>query len=94
MIVQTLADMNNVMTNAWPYLAGPVGAVAALVMAFVFYKSVMKHSEGDESMVKIAIAVRDGAMAYLTRQYKVVLLVFVVLVTILAYAVVLPMFVR
>ncbi|MCH7604205.1 MAG: sodium/proton-translocating pyrophosphatase, partial [Planctomycetes bacterium] len=53
-------------------------------MAFVFYKAVMAKSEGDEDMIAIAEAVRDGAMAYLTRQYKVVFLVFVLLVAILA----------
>ena len=64
------------------YLA-PVGAVVALLMAIVFYKSVMSNSEGDDNMIRIAQAVRDGAYAYLRRQYKVVAIVFVVLVVIL-----------
>ena len=58
----------------------PLGGIAALIMAFVFSKSVMAKSEGDEEMVRIAQAVREGAMAYLTRQYKVVAGVFVILV--------------
>ena len=66
------------------FWCAPVGGVLALVMAFVFYKAVMAKSEGDEDMIAIAEAVRDGAMAYLTRQYKVVFLVFVLLVAILA----------
>ena len=66
------------------FWCAPVGGVLALVMAFVFYKAVMAKSEGDEDMIAIAEAVRSGAMAYLTRQYKVVFLVFVLLVAILA----------
>lgn len=48
----------------------------------------MKNSEGTDEMKRIAQYVREGAMAYLTRQYKVVSIVFVVLVvllTLLAY---------
>ena len=66
------------------YYLAPVGGVAALFMAMTFSKSVMKRSEGDDEMVTIAQAVRDGAMAYLTRQYKVVAGVFVLLVAFLA----------
>jgi K(+)-stimulated pyrophosphate-energized sodium pump len=67
-----------------PYLLGPIGAIAALVMAFVFSRSVMSKSEGDAEMIRIAQAVREGAMAYLKRQYKVVAGVFVVLIVLLA----------
>ena len=56
-----------------------IGSIVALVFAFVFYKSVMKQSEGTDVMREIAQAVRDGAMAYLRQQYKVVTIVFIVL---------------
>jgi len=79
----TLSDMSQVFDHAWPYVFGPIGAVLALVSAFVFSRGVMAKSEGDETMVEIAQAVRDGAMAYLTRQYKVVAGVFVILFVIL-----------
>ncbi|MAE64750.1 MAG: sodium-translocating pyrophosphatase, partial [Phycisphaeraceae bacterium] len=62
----------------------PIGAIAALIMAFMFYKNVMSHSEGDENMIRIAQAVRDGAYAYLSSQRKVVAIVFVILMVILA----------
>ncbi len=73
----TLASMADV-TPAY-YLA-PVGGILALVMAKTFQSSVMKRSEGSQDMIEIAQAVRDGAMAYLTRQYKVVAGVFVFLI--------------
>ncbi|MFG0329260.1 MAG: sodium-translocating pyrophosphatase [Phycisphaerales bacterium] len=66
------------------WFIAPVGAVAALVMAFVFFGWMKKQSEGDEGMIEIAEAVRQGAMAYLTRQYKVVGIVFVILIAVLA----------
>ena len=53
-------------------------------MALVFYKSIMKASEGDESMVRIAQAVREGAYAYLSAQRKKVTIVFIVLLIVLA----------
>ncbi|HIB50898.1 MAG TPA: sodium-translocating pyrophosphatase, partial [Phycisphaerales bacterium] len=65
------------------YLA-PVGAIVALIMAFVFSRNVMAHSEGEPEMIEIAGHVRAGAMAYLKRQYKVVFVVFIVLVAVLA----------
>ncbi|MEM7227605.1 MAG: sodium-translocating pyrophosphatase [Planctomycetota bacterium] len=77
-----LANLNT-LTDNWVYFIGPIGAVTALVMAFIFYKGVVSHSEGDDSMIDIAQAVRDGAMAYLARQYKVVFVVFIILFAIL-----------
>ena len=76
-LMPTLASMADI-TPAY-YLA-PIGGVLALIMAKLFHGSVMKRSEGDENMIEIAQAVRDGAMAYLTRQYKVVAGVFVLLI--------------
>ena len=57
----------------------PIGSLIALGFAFVFYKSVMRQNEGTDVMREIAQAVREGAMAYLRQQYKVVGIVFAVL---------------
>ncbi|MCA9921271.1 MAG: sodium/proton-translocating pyrophosphatase, partial [Anaerolineales bacterium] len=58
---------------------GPISAILALGFAYYFYQQVTKENEGTDRMIEIAQAVRDGAMAYLTRQYRVVGIVFVVL---------------
>ncbi len=79
----TLADFSLITEYAPVWFVAPIGAVLALVMAFIFSRGVMSHSEGDANMVEIAEAVRQGAMAYLTRQYKVVAGVFVLLVLVL-----------
>jgi len=73
------------------YALAPIGGIVALIMAKVFSGQVMKASEGDDEMIRIAEAVREGAMAYLTRQYKVVAGVFVLLVAFLAGMVVLDL---
>ena len=61
----------------------PLAALVALVFAWLFFKNMMKNSEGTDRMKEIAQYVREGAMAYLMRQYKVVIIVFVVLLIIL-----------
>ncbi len=76
-LMPTLASMSDV---PLAYFLAPIGGVLALVMAKAFHSSVMSKSEGDENMIEIAQAVRDGAMAYLARQYKVVAGVFVLLI--------------
>ena len=58
----------------------PVSAVIALLLAWYFYRQMMKQSEGTETMQRIASHVRKGAMSYLKQQYKVVGIVFLCLV--------------
>ena len=54
-------------------------SILALAFAFIFYKQMMKQDEGTDLMKKIAAHVRKGAMAYLKQQYKVVIIVFIIL---------------
>ena len=61
----------------------PIGALLALAFAWYFYRKVMAEPEGTEKMITIARYVREGAYAYLFRQYSVVSLVFLILVIIL-----------
>ena len=57
-------------------------SILALAFAFIFYKQMMKQDEGTDLMKKIAAHVRKGAMAYLKQQYKVVIIVFIILAAI------------
>ncbi len=59
-----------------------VCSVIALVFAIYFYKKVMGAPEGNENMIRIAKHVKDGAYAYLYRQYGVVSIVFLILLAI------------
>jgi len=74
------------MTNI--FILVPFASILSLVFAWFFFKSMMKNPEGTPRMIEIAQYVREGAMAYLRRQYKVVAIVFVILfilLTIMAY---------
>ncbi len=57
----------------------PVAALIALLFAWLFFRQMFKESEGTPTMKEIAQYVREGAMAYLKQQYKVVTVVFIVL---------------
>ena len=68
------------------FWVGFVGAACALLFAWYQKKKVMTFSEGSDTMKKIAASIREGANAYLRRQYstvaKVFLVVFVILLVI------------
>jgi len=57
----------------------PIASLLALGFAYYFFRQMMKESEGTDTMAKIALYVRQGAMSYLKQQYKVVTIVFIVL---------------
>jgi K(+)-stimulated pyrophosphate-energized sodium pump len=57
----------------------PIASIAALLCAFYFFRSLMKKDEGTPKMKTIAGFIREGAMSYLKQQYKVVIIVFIIL---------------
>jgi K(+)-stimulated pyrophosphate-energized sodium pump len=79
---QAAAPAVNVIPAIW-WIA-PIASILALIFAAFFYKAVIRANPGTARMQEIAGYVREGAMAYLFRQYKVVGLVFLVLLAILA----------
>lgn len=61
------------------FFAVPAASLLALVFAFIFYRQMKREDEGTPTMRQIARYVREGAMAYLKQQYKVVVIVFIIL---------------
>jgi K(+)-stimulated pyrophosphate-energized sodium pump len=61
----------------------PVGSIISLLFAFYLSRTTKKFDEGTDVMKQIAQAVREGARAYLKRQYKVVAFIFAVIFVIL-----------
>jgi K(+)-stimulated pyrophosphate-energized sodium pump len=50
-------------------ILAPIGAVISLLFAGILIKRVLKESEGTSLMAEIAGSIREGANAYLKRQY-------------------------
>jgi len=64
----------------------PVAAVVALAFALYFYRDIFSKDTGTPEMQKISNAIREGAMAYLARQYKTIGIISVVVAAILGIA--------
>lgn len=71
-------------TDAILFYLTPAASLTALLFAYIFFRQMMKEDEGTPTMRRIAQFVREGAMAYLKQQYKVVIIVFLVLAAIFA----------
>lgn len=63
----------------------PIASITALLLAWIFFKQMMTNDEGTPRMREIAGHIRKGAMAYLKQQYRVVLIVFIVLALLFAF---------
>ncbi|MFO8077901.1 MAG: sodium/proton-translocating pyrophosphatase, partial [Thermoplasmatota archaeon] len=62
----------------------PIGGLIALLFATLLYIKVKNQETGNEKMRELTKAIRDGAMAFLNSEYKV-LMVFVAIVAILLF---------
>lgn len=60
-----------------------VAPVVALSFAWLFYRNMLKSSEGTDEMRRISGHVKEGARTYLKTQYRVVAIVFLILMVIL-----------
>ncbi len=63
----------------------PIGGIVALLVAAFLYMSIKKQSPGNKKMQDLSDAIREGAMAFLNSEYKV-LIGFVVIVSALLFA--------
>ena len=63
----------------------PSASLISLGFAYWFFKRMVACDEGTPLMIEIAQHVREGAMAYLTQQYKVVGIVFAIITLIFVW---------
>jgi len=70
--------------EVWLYVAAVMGA-AALVLAYVYTRQVNAVSPGNDRMVELMDAIRDGAMAFLRREYRAIA-VFVLVMAVLIFS--------
>lgn len=64
----------------------PLAALVALIAAFILAKSVLAAPAGDKKMNEIADAIREGAGAYMNRQYTTI--TYVAVAIIIAFAII------
>ncbi|MEA3272055.1 MAG: sodium-translocating pyrophosphatase [Patescibacteria group bacterium] len=60
-----------------------LAAVIAIIYGFILVKIILKKPAGEGKMIGIARAIQEGAKAYLTRQYKTIALIGVVVFALL-----------
>jgi K(+)-stimulated pyrophosphate-energized sodium pump len=60
----------------------PLAAIAALVAAWLLAQRVLAAETGNATMVEISNAIRDGASAYMNRQYRTIFVVALVIIAI------------
>ncbi len=60
------------------YLA-PLAGIISLMFAAFFARSVLKEGTGNEKMQEVSLAIQEGAMAYLNRQFKTIAVVAIVI---------------
>src|SRR3989338_5136153 len=58
------------------FILVPLCSLAALGFALFLVFQILSHDEGTKAMIEIAQAVREGAGAYIRRQYRVSALFF------------------
>ncbi len=68
------------------YLVAFAGSIVALLFALLSTMKVLKQDSGNEKMRQIASAIREGAVAYLNRQYKTLAIITIILAVVIAVA--------
>ena len=58
-------------------IASAISALLAIAVGFYLMKGVLAQDEGTPKMKEIAIAIQEGASAYLTRQFKTIVVILV-----------------
>ncbi|MGE6759954.1 sodium-translocating pyrophosphatase [Corallococcus interemptor] len=78
-------ELSSLESDFWAIAPGVIGAVGLLFAAF-FYFRVKGLPEGDATMNRIAGYIREGAMAFLVREYKVLAVYCVVVAIVIGLA--------
>ena len=66
-------------------IIAPIAAVIGLVVAFALTSWISKQDAGNDRMKEIAGFIHEGAMAFLKREYKTMIIVIVVLFLLIGF---------
>ena len=64
----------------------PIAAAIGLIVAFALSAWIKKNPEGNDRMKEISGYIREGAMAFLKREYITMVIVVVVIAVVLSFA--------
>lgn len=69
----------------WLSIVAPIAAIIGLIVAFSLASWITKVDEGNDRMKEIAGHIREGAMAFLKREYKVMAIVIAVIFLVIGF---------
>jgi len=69
---------------SYPMFIGVGAAVLGLLFAFYLRSTVMKADRGDEKVTKISDYIHEGAMAFLNKEYRILLFFTIIVVAVLS----------
>src|SRR5262245_58338970 len=58
-------------------IASALTAILAVIVGFILMRGVLAQDQGTPKMIEIATAIQEGAMAYLRRQFRTILLILI-----------------
>ena len=67
--------------------AAPILGIIALIFAFVLASKISKEEEGTDRMKEIALAIREGANAFLKAEYKILVIFVLVLFVLICFGI-------
>ena len=76
-------DINSDAVSLYAMILGAIG----LIVAFIIFKSVSNQPDGNERMQEIAGSIYEGAMAFLRREYRILIIFVLVVFVLLAWKV-------
>ena len=76
-------DINSDAVSLYAMILGAIG----LIVAFIIFKSVSNQPDGNERMQEIAGSIYEGAMAFLRREYRILIIFVLVVFGLLAWKV-------
>ena len=74
-----------------PWFIAPLSAIASILVGLYFYRYVDRQESGTERMKEIASAIKEGASAFLNREYKTLAVFAAVVATIILVFLPLPL---
>ena len=80
--LQTLTSLD----NPYVFWIAPIAGIIAILVSLLLMRKINKMSPGSPKAIEVGNAIREGAYAFLKRQYKTIGVIIVVLFALIAVA--------